>query len=182
MTDDAGTASSVTNGNSAGGSQTPDQTALAQLNAESAQLAATAKQDSPPANGMGWVNPRAEALDAKYAQAAATTATGAGFEFTPEQVNAQLAHCKQQLDDLRNDLQDAQQAGLAVHPPAPDAASVAQAAAVKNMLTETVAAIQADIAYLSQWQSTLNQAKARYMETEQLTADQWTRLANGVQS
>jgi hypothetical protein len=182
MSDDTGAGSTVTNGDPTGGSQVSDQTALAQLNAESAQAAATAKQESPPENGMGWVNPRAVELDTQHVQAAAAAATGAGFEFTPEQVDTQITHCTQQLNDLNVDLRSAQEAERAVHPPAPDAASVAQAAAVKNMLTETVAAIQADIAYLSQWQSTLNQAKARYMETEQLTADGWTRLSNGVQS
>lgn len=182
MTDDAGTASSLTGGDPTIGSQLQDGMALAQLNDESAQLAAAAKQDGPPENGMGWANPRAVMLDTEKAQAAAAAATGAGFEFTPEQINTQLAHCKQQLNDLQNDLQDAEQAEAAVHPPAPDDASVAQANAVRNMLSETVASIKADINYLSQWQETLTQAQARYIQTEQLTTDEWNRLANGVQS
>jgi hypothetical protein len=159
-----------------------DGIALTEVSLESQQLAAAAKQDSPPENSMGDVNPRAAELDYQHAQAAAAAATGAGFEFTPEQINTQLAHCKQQIDDLQTDLLQAQRAQRAVHPPAPDDASVAQANAVQNMLAQTAAAIEADITYLSQWQSTLAQAQARYMQNEQLTTDQWNRLANGMQS
>jgi hypothetical protein len=50
------------------------------------------------------------------------------------------------------------------------------------MLSETVASIKADINYLSQWQETLTQAQARYIQTEELTTDEWNRLANGVQA
>jgi hypothetical protein len=182
MTDDTGAGSAVAGGDPNASSPLLDSTALAQLGYESAQLSAAAKQGSPPENGMGWVNPRAAELDYQHAQAAATAATGAGFEFTPEQIDTQLAHCKQQIDDLRTDLQQAQQAQLAVHPPAPDAASVAQAKAVQNMLAQTAAAIQADIAYLTDWQAKLTDAKTRYMTNEHLTTDQWSRLANGLQS
>ncbi|HEX3778723.1 MAG TPA: hypothetical protein VHX38_03585 [Pseudonocardiaceae bacterium] len=182
MTDDTGAASAVAGGDPNASSPLLDSTALAQLSDESAQLSATAKQDSPPENGMGDVNPRAAELDYQHAQAAATAATGAGFEFTPEQINTQLAHCKQQLLDLNTDLNNAQYAQGAVHPPAPDAASVAQANAVRNMLAETEAAIRADIAYLTDWQTKLTDAQTQYMATEHLTADQWNRLANGMQA
>ena len=182
MTSDAGAGSSAAGGGPDISGALQDGIALTQVSLESQQLSAAAKQDSPPENSMGDVNPRAAELDYQHAQAAATAATGAGFEFTPEQINIQLAHCKEQIDDLQTDLEQAQRAQRAVHPPAPDAASVAQANAVQNMLAQTVAAIQADIAYLSQWQSTLTQAQARYMQNEQLTTDQWNRLANGMQS
>jgi alpha/beta superfamily hydrolase len=182
MTDDVGTSSSVVGGDPNTSSPLLDSTALAQLSYESAQLSAAAKQDSPPENSMGDVNPRAAELDYQHAQAAAAAATGAGFEFTPEQINTQLAHCEQQLKELATDLFSAQSAEQAVHAPAPDAASVAQANAVRNMLTETIAAIRADMAYLTDWQTKLTDAQTLYMETEHLTADQWNRLANGMQS
>jgi hypothetical protein len=159
-----------------------DGMALTEVSLESQQLSAAAKQDSPPENSMGDVNPRAAELDYQHAQTAAAAATGAGFEFTPEQINMQLAHCKQQLSDLNTDLNTAQYAQGAVHPPAPDAASVAQANAVRNMLAQTEDAIRADIAYLTDWQAKLTDAQTRYMETEHLTADQWNRLANGMQA
>jgi hypothetical protein len=181
MTGEAGAANSVTGGDPVG-TGLQDGLDLVELTTESEQLNAATKQDSPPVNSMGDVNPRAAVLDYEHAQSAATAATGAGFEFTPEQVNMQLTHCSQQLDDLRYDLDQARRAQEAVHPPAPDNASVTQANAVRNMLAQTVAAIQADIAYLSQWQATLTEAQARYMQTEQLTTDQWNRLANGAQS
>lgn len=182
MVDDAGTGGAMPGGDPNTSSPLLDAAALAQLSTESAQLSAAAAQDSPPENSMGWVNPRAAELDYQHAQAAATAATGAGFEFTPEQISTQLAHCEQQLKELATDLVSAQTAEQALHAPAPDAASVAQAAAVRNMLTETVAAIQADIAYLTDWQTKLSQAQTQYMNTEHLTADQWSKLANGLQS
>lgn len=181
MTGDAGAASSVAGGDPTG-QALQNGLDLVELTTESGQLQAAAKQDSPPENSMGDVNPRAAVLDYQHAQSAAAAATGAGFEFTPEQINTQLAHCKDQLKDLSDDLTKAQRAAQAVHPPAPDAASVTQANAVRNMLMQTIAAIQADIAYLTDWQTKLTDARARYMETEQLTTDQWNRLANGVQS
>ena len=181
MTGDAGAASPVAGGDPTG-QPLQDGMDLAELSAESGQLNAAAKQDSPPVNGMGDINPRAAVLDYQHAQATATAATGAGFEFTPEQINTQLAHCQQQINDLITDLRTAQEAERAVHPPAPDDASVAQANAVKNMLGQTIAAIQADITYLSQWGAALTDAQTRYMQTEQLTADQWNRLANGVEA
>jgi hypothetical protein len=181
MTGDAGAANSLAGGDPTG-QALQEGLDLVELTTESGELNAAAKRDSPPVNSMGDVNPRAAVLDYQHAQSAATAATGAGFEFTPEQINTQLAHCQQQIADLNTDLRTAQEAQLAVHPPAPDDASVAQANAVKNMLGQTVAAIQADITYLSQWQATLTEAQTRYMQTEQLTTDQWNRLANGVES
>jgi hypothetical protein len=180
MTGDAGAVSSV--GGDPVGTGLRNGMDLVELAAESAQLNAAAKLENPPENSMDDINPRAAVLDYQHAQSAATAATGAGFEFTPEQINTQLAHCAQQLDDLRSDLDQARRAQEAVHPPAPDAASVAQANGVRNMLAQTVVAIQADIAYLSQWQATLTEAQARYMQNEQLTTAQWNRLADGVQS
>ena len=182
MTDGAGAGSAAAGGGLDISGALQDGTALVEVSLESQQLAAAAKQDSPPENSMGDVNPRAAVLDYQHAQAAATAATGAGFEFTPEQIDTQLTHCKQQIDDLRTDLVQAQRAQRAVHPPAPDAASVAQANAVQNMLAQTAAAIQADITYLTDWQAKLTDAKTRYMANEQLTTDQWNRLANGMQT
>ncbi len=182
MTSDAGAGGAVAGGGPDISGALQDGMALTEVSLESQQLSAAAKQDTPPENSMGDVNPRAAELDYQHAQAAATAATGAGFEFTPEQINTQLAHCKEQIADLQTDLQQAQQAQLAVHPPAPDAASVAQAKAVQNMLAQTAAAIEADIAYLTDWQAKLTDAQTRYMETEHLTADQWNRLANGLQA
>lgn len=182
MTSDAGAGSSMAGSGPDISGELRDGIALTEVSLESQQLAAAAKQDSPPENSMGDVNPRAAELDYQHAQTAAAAATGAGFEFTPEQINTQLAHCEQQLKELATDLFSAQSAEQAVHPPAPDAASVAQANAVRNMLNETIAAIRADMDYLTDWQNKLTDAQTRYMETEHLTADQWNRLANGTQS
>ena len=118
----------------------------------------------------------------QHAQAAAAAATGAGFEFTPEQVEIQLKHCQEMLNDLRFDLLSAQRAKQAVYEPAPDAASVAQADAVRNMMQSAVNVIKADIAYLTDWQNKLVAAKNAYMANEQVTAQQWQRLAQGLQA
>ena len=45
------------------------------------------------------------------------------------------------------------------------------------MLTSTVGVIKADIAFLTDWQPKLIQAKMNYMTNELLTDDQWSQLA-----
>ena len=179
MTSEAGAGSSVAGSVPDISGELQDGIALTEVSLESQQLAAAAKQDSPPENGMGDVNPRAAELDYQHAQTAAAAATGAGFEFTPEQINTQLAHCTGQSSRRTCSVRSPAEQELFIQP-APDAASVAQANAVRNMLTETIAAIRADIAYLTDWQNKLTDAQTRYMETEHLTADQWYRLANGT--
>lgn len=109
-------------------------------------------------------------------------AARAGFEFTPEQVEIQLAHCRRHLDKSILDQWVAQVAALAANLPAPDPASVAQAEAVKEMLASTLNAIKADCAYLKDWQTKLIQAKVNYIFSEHLTGDQWSRLAKGLQA
>jgi hypothetical protein len=90
MTGDAGAGGAVTGGGPDISGALQDGIALTEVSLESQQLAAAAKQDSPPENSMGDVNPRAAVLDYQHAQTAAAAATGAGFEFTPEQINTQL--------------------------------------------------------------------------------------------
>src|SRR5581483_5395891 len=115
MTGDAGAAGLLGGGDPVG-TELQDGQDLVELSLESGQLQAAAKQDSAPENSMGYVNPRAAELDYQHAQSAAAAATGAGFEFTPEQVNTQLAHCQDQLNDLNTDLVTAQRALQEVHP------------------------------------------------------------------
>jgi hypothetical protein len=110
------------------------------------------------------------------------TAAGGGFEFTPQQIDLQLSRCSEMLSQLGLDVQNAQATQMAVRPPAPDAASVAQANAVKNFFAQTEAAFQTGLDFVSQWQTKLATAKTNYMQTEQLTADEWTRLSNGIES
>jgi hypothetical protein len=111
---------------------------------------------------------------------ATTAAIGKGFQFTPDQIETQLAHASQQLVDLNSDKRAAQLAAQAVRPPAPDQASTAQSAGVRQMLLDTATVIDSHINYLSTWQASLKQAKANYMTTEHVTEEQWHRLSKGL--
>lgn len=166
--------------NATRGSQISAQTAQTQINAESTQARTTAQQNDPEDPGTGGINPTTAAAKLRAAQTATTAAIGAGFEFTPEQIEAQLTQCQRELYDLNNDLRIAQDAVQAVHEPAPDAASVGQADAVRNMLNSTVGMIRADIAYLTDWQAKLVAAKTNYQTNEHLTEAQWSRQATGL--
>jgi hypothetical protein len=156
-----------------------DPTLLDQLSSESQQEAAAEQQALPPTNGMGWQNPRAIELDAKLAESAAATGVGSGFQFDPAQIDSQVAQCAQLIRDLEGDLSLAQAGETAIQPPAPDSASMAQAAAIRNMFNQAVVATQASIAYVSAWQDKLSQAKSSYMATDQMTATEWRRVAGG---
>ncbi len=166
----------------AGSGQAADPTLVGQIQDESAQARATAQTNDPEDPGTGGINPRTVQAKLRSSQAATTAATGAGFEFTPEQVDLQLRHCQDQIHDLHIDLRTAEQAVAAVHEPAPDAASVAQANAVRNMLESTVNVIRADIAYVTDWQNKLLAAKQNYIATENLSEQHWTRLSRGLQA
>ena len=156
-----------------------DPTLLDQLNEESQQVAAAEEQAEPPTNGMDWQNPRAIELDQKFAQSAAAAGVGSGFQFDPAQIDAQLAQSAQLIRSLEGDLLTAQLGETAIEAPATDPASMAQASAVQSMFTQAVAAAQASIAYMSAWQNKLSQAKSSYMGTDQMTAAEWHRLADG---
>jgi hypothetical protein len=155
---------------------------VAQIRAETAQARATTQASDPEDPGTGGINPRTATAKTRNAQAATAAAAGAGFEFTPEEVDLQLKHCRDQLNDLNLDLRSAEYAKEAVHEPAPDAASVAQANAVRNMLENTVDVIKADIAYITNWRNKLNAAKQHYMANEDLSEQQWTRLSQGLEA
>jgi hypothetical protein len=160
----------------------PDDPALLdQIKDETAKAQATTRANDPEDGGRG-IDPRTVQAKLRTTQAATTAAIGAGFEFTPDEVEVQLKHCQHQLSDLRNDLLDAQQAVKLVHWPAPDGASKTQADAVQRMLVSTVNVINADIAYLTNWQNKLNAAKQNYMNTEHLNEQEWTRLSQGLQA
>jgi hypothetical protein len=164
------------------GQPPPDPALTAQIQAETAQAQATDRANDPEDPSTGGIDPRTAQAKLHHAQTATAAATGAGFEFTPEQVDTQLKHCQNLLNDLRNDLQDAQAANEGVYEPAPDAASVAQADAVRNMMANAVNVIKADIAYVKNWQNQLNAARENYLTTEHLSEEQWNRLALGLQA
>ena len=160
---------------------TDDNSALVnQVRAESAQATATARAGDPEDGHTGGIDPRTAEARLHHTQTAETAAVGPGFQFTPEQIDLQLHQCQQHLADLNNDLQLARHTVDVVHEPAPDGASVTQAAAVRSMLINTISVIQADIAYLTDWQQRLTAAKQNYLTTEQVTEQQWTRLTQGL--
>lgn len=155
--------------------------------------------------GASWTDPHAQVSDAdrqyieEVRSEAATTAlqsmapfaglaqlaqTASGhFAMSPEQIEAQLSQCKQILYDLGTDQAAAIRARQIVQPPAADTAgSVMQANAFKDSLGALRDQIQTDIQTLTQWQDMLNKAKQDYMEQEHVTADQWTRLALGLEA
>ena len=163
--------------------QTPaDPNLLAQIQAETLQADSTSQANDPEDPGTGGIDPRTVGAKLRNAQAATTAAIGGGFQFTPEEVDAQLKLCEAQINDLRSDLQDAQQAVQQVHEPAPDDASVTQANAVKNMLNNVIEVMNGNITYLADWQNKLAAAKQTYMTNEHLTATQWIRLTQGLQA
>jgi hypothetical protein len=160
---------------------TPDPALLDQINDETAKAQATTRANDPEDGGRG-INPRTVEAKLRSTQAATTAAIGAGFEFTPEEVAAQLKHCQQQLSELNIDFQIAQRTVGLVQGPAPDNASQMQAAAVQAMMANTAEVIRADIAYLTNWQNKLNAAKQNYMANEHLNEQEWAKLSQGLQA
>jgi hypothetical protein len=159
-----------------------DPTLAAQIQAEGTQATSTADANDPEDPGVGGINARTGLAKLKHAQAVTAAAVGSGFQFTPEQIETQLKHCAEQIRDLNDDLRTAQAAVIAVHSPAPDSASVAQADAVKQMMENAVTVIRADITYLTDWQSKLVAAKNDYLTNEHLTEQHWQGLARGSQA
>jgi hypothetical protein len=160
---------------------TPDPALLDQIKDETAKAQATTRANDPEDGGRG-INPRTVEAKLRSTQAATTAAIGAGFEFTPEEVAAQLKHCQKQLSELNIDLQTARRAVEFVYEPALDDASRTQASAVQAMMATTVEVIRADIAYLTNWQNKLRAAKQKYMTAEHLNEQQWTRLSQGLRA
>ena len=157
-----------------------DQAAVDQIGAETAQASANQQRSDIEARDGGGINPRIAAAQLQSIQQQTAAAIGKGFQFTPEQIEAQLVHASRQLADLNHDRTMAQGAEQAVHSPAPDLASVAQADAVRRMMANTRNVIESHIGYLTAWQTSLNQAKANYLTTERVTEAQWQRLAKGL--
>ncbi|HYS40943.1 MAG TPA: hypothetical protein VEO01_35470 [Pseudonocardiaceae bacterium] len=111
-------------------------------------------------------------------QVATTAAIGAGFEFTPEQIETQLTQCQELSFQYRDALKNAERAETAVHEPAPDqAGSVLQANQTKQSLSNLQDVIRSQINFLTHWQNTLTQVKANYLQNEHLTEGQWQGLA-----
>jgi metal-dependent amidase/aminoacylase/carboxypeptidase family protein len=109
-----------------------------------------------------------------------TAAIGSGFQFTPEQIEKLIKQCQDLIDQYKNDRRDMLQIAR-VTPPSPDeAGSVTHAMALTKWAENLLKLSESDIQFLEQWKNTLTQAKQRYMETEHVTADQWTRLAKGL--
>jgi hypothetical protein len=164
-----------------GGQAPADPALLDQIKDETARAQAITRANDPEDGGRG-INPITVQAKLRSTQAATTAAIGAGFEFTPEEVELQLKHCNQQLVELRNDLMTTKDTLEIKLDPADDDASRMQAYAVKSMLASTVNVINADIAYLMSWQNKLNIAKQNYMTTEQLNEQQWAMLSQGLQA
>jgi hypothetical protein len=152
--------------------------ALAQISAESSVAAATAQRADPEDPGTGGINPRTVQAKLRAAQAATTVAVGAGFVFTPEQIQTQLAQCQELSIEYGLALRKAQQAEQVVHSPAPDpAGSVLQANQTRQSLSNLTGVIQNQIDFLRNWQNTLARVKATYLRNEHLTEAQWQGLA-----
>ncbi|TCO62931.1 hypothetical protein [Actinocrispum wychmicini] len=158
----------------------PDPHKIDEINAEAAQARATAQANNPYDPGSDGVDSNRVVVRRQRAEAATQAATGAGFQFTPKEVEHQLTHCHEQIADLTADLRSAQRAKDIVREPAPDDASVALANAVRDMFSSTIDVVNADIAYVTDWQSKLVMAKNQYMANEHLTEQQWQRLAQGL--
>ncbi len=108
-------------------------------------------------------------------------APGAGFEFTPQAIDLQLSRCSQLLEQLAADRRGVQAAQMAVHPPAPDPASVMATQAVKDLFSQADAAFQAGVEFIAGWQAKLTEAKTNYIQIEHMTAARWAELANGME-
>jgi hypothetical protein len=122
-------------------------------------------------------------LQAESAQAQSAPAGGAGggFQFDPEQIDAQIKQCQQLMTELEQDRTDADTAAQAATPPAEDQdGSQMQASAVRKSFSTLATRIDDQIKYLRGWLDRLNTAKQTYMEQEHVTADQWDRLSKGL--
>jgi hypothetical protein len=172
----------TTTGNNAGSTSTPPDPALvAQIQSETAQAQATTRANDPEDPATGGINARTAQAKIRHAQATDAAAVGAGFEFTPEQIETLLPQC----NDLRTQFEwaryKAQEAAQSVQPPAPDeAGSVLAANQIKQSLTNFVGVAQSQVDFLAWWEHELIRAKQDYLQTEHLTEEQWQRLAKGL--
>jgi len=111
------------------------------------------------------------------AEQTAQQAIGAGYEFTPAQIEKNISDASNLVLDFQRD-QDDIQVIINVTPPAPDPASVAHATALSNWGKQLMARNQSQINFLQAWIGTLQNAKTAYLNQEHLTAADWARLAS----
>jgi hypothetical protein len=160
----------------------PDPALIAQIRAETAQADATAAANDPEDPGTGGISARTAQAKIHHAQQATVAAVGAGFECSPEQIETLVPQCDELIYDFEQDQRDARAAIAAVYPPAEDEGSVMYTNKLKQSLTNLVGVYDSQINYVKWWKNTLLQAKQTYMHNEQITEEQWQRLAKGMQA
>lgn len=153
---------------------TSDQGILRDIQQEQDQAAeAVAAQVFQVAQAM--VDPSAQAADA----ARVTVAVGNGFQFTPEEVQRQIAQCDSLIKDFERDSSQIRVIARA-EPPAPDQASGRQVDAVRKFGADLEKRNRSQSQFLQHWVATLNAAKQRYLRQEHVTEEQWEKLTRGL--
>ena len=158
-----------------------DQQQIAEIQAEASQQQA---HDAQYAYAFQQTTSGADpsALQAFTVQEMTQQAAGAGkgFEFSPQQIDDILKDAQGLLNDLRGDIRLAQQAHAAVKAPSPDPVSLKYEKAAKDMTQRNVAVIQSHFNAINDFYQKLLATKNNYIENEGLTAEQWNRLASGL--
>ena len=147
-----------------------------QIEDEQAQSAAITAAQDPEDPSTGGINPRNVARF-HQAEQAAQQAIGAGYVFTPAQIEKNIADANDLIVGLTHDHQDIEII-IRVTPPAPDPASVAHAKALSTWGQQLRARNQSQINFVNSWIGSLQNAKNAYMSQEHMTAADWTRIAS----
>jgi hypothetical protein len=164
----------------AGTAAASDQQTTRQIADEVTAARAADERGDPRDPVTGSINLHTFSAKIKDAEAATRTAIGAGFAFTPDQIQTQLSKCQSLSKDWYEALQLAQSAEQSIYAPAPDMpGSVSQMNQTRQSLINLVGVINSQIGFLSSWQAALSQAKDNYMKSEQLNEHQWQWLASG---
>ena len=138
-----------------------------QIKDEQAQASATAAAEDPE-DPSGGINPRTFDARIRAAHQAAQQAIGTGYQFSPAQIEKNIADATDLIHLYRAD-QNKILRIIAVKPPAPDPASVAHAAELSNRGQQAMARNESQINFLTAWIQRLQNAKTAYLSQEHLT-------------
>jgi hypothetical protein len=150
-----------------------------EIQAESRAADANTAAADPEDPGTGGINPRTYEAKLRNAKATAAAAIGAGYEFSPEQIDKCISDAKDLINQFTHDWQYIYTI-IDVKPPAPDPVSVQHAKALSNWGKQLMARNQSQIRFLDAWLESLQNAKTNYMNQEHLSETQWHRLTLGL--
>jgi hypothetical protein len=177
----------VTDSMGAGGGQPPgaglnfvtDMQLGQQIQDEANQAAANTAASDPEDPGTGGIDPRTVQAKMRQAQATAAAAIGAGYEFSPGQIEKNIADA-QNLKLAYQQAQSKIQTIIGVIPPAQDPMSVWHAQELSQRGKQLMNRNRSQISFLNSWIQSLQNAKTAYMNQEHVTEAEWKRMASGL--